>query len=306
MKESLLDYCLRTGQEGLLHQWDPDHNGTLMPEAVSYGSQKKVWWRCERGHQWQAIVKSRVAGCGCPVCAGRVVIPGENDFATSYPQLLAQWHPTLNGTLRPEELMPGTRKKVWWRCEKGHEWQAAVSSRTQGAGCPVCAGKIVIPGENDMASRYPEVAAQWHETKNGILQPQDVSPYSNKRVWWRCEKGHEYRAPVSHRTMRSGGCPYCAGRSVLPGFNDLTTVEPKVAAQWHPTLNLPVMPEMVTAGSHRKVWWQCEEGHVWKAVIYSRTGAGKCGCPVCAGVSKRIPRHRYAAVDERRKITANV
>lgn len=306
MRESFAEYCRRSGGEALLKQWDPEKNKPLTPETVSYGSQTKVWWRCERGHEWQAIVKSRVAGCGCPVCAGRVLMPGFNDLETVHPELASQWHPTLNVPLQPCDVMSGTRKKVWWRCEKGHEWQASVGSRVQGAGCPVCAGKVVLPGDNDMASRFPEVAAQWHETKNGRLRPEDVSAYSNRRVWWRCALGHSYRAPVSHRTMRGGGCPYCAGRRVLPGFNDLAFLEPELAAQWHPTLNAPLTPEMVTVGAHRKVWWECEEGHVWKAVIYSRTGPGRCGCPVCAGVAKKISRSRYTAADERNKTTARV
>lgn len=88
---------------------------------------------------------------------------------------------------------------------------------------------------------------------------------------------------MTSRSREGAGCPFCAGRKVWPGFNDLETVEPKVAAQWHPTLNGQLTPRMVTAGSRRKVWWQCPEGHVWKAVVYSRAGKRKCGCPVCAG-----------------------
>lgn len=299
MQESLYEYCVRTGKLALLEQWHPEKNSDCTSEKLSYGSQTKVWWVCEKGHEWQAMVKSRVMGSGCPVCAGRVILPGVNDLAATHPEVAGQWHPILNGELRPQDVMPGTRKKVWWRCEKGHEWQAAVGSRVQGAGCPVCAGKAIVAGENDLASRFPEVAAQWSGEKNGSLRPQDVTPYSNRRVWWRCEQGHEYRAPVSHRTMRGDGCPYCAGRLVLPGFNDLATLEPEIAAQWHPSLNGAVTPEMVTVGAHRKVWWQCEEGHAWKAVIYSRTGTMKCGCPVCAGVVKAPPRRRYAIHEER-------
>lgn len=299
MDESLYDYCLRTGCSELLEQWSKTENGPLTPETVSYGSHKKVWWECEKGHRWPAIVKSRVSGSGCPVCAGRVLAEGENDLASTYPELVTQWHPVLNGELRAQDVMPGTRKKVWWKCEAGHEWQATVASRTHGAGCPVCAGKVTVAGENDMASQFPEIAAEWHETKNGRLRAQDVTPYSNRRVWWRCGLGHEYRAVVSTRTMRGGGCPYCANRQVLAGFNDLATLMPKVAAQWHPTLNAPLRPDMVTVGCHRKVWWQCDEGHVWRSVIYSRTGAMKCGCPVCAGKVKVAPRYQYAVKEKR-------
>ena len=83
------------------------------------------------------------------------------------------------------------------------------------------------------------------------------------------------------------GCPYCAGKRVLAGFNDLATLCPEIAAQWDPSLNGALTPEMVMPGSHQKVWWRCPEGHVWKAAVFSRTGKQKCGCPVCAGNVRR-------------------
>ena len=107
------------------------------------------------------------------------------------------------------------------------------------------------------------------------MTPDAVSPYSNRKVWWRCELGHEYRAAVSARTMGGTGCPYCTGKKVLAGLNDLTTLEPKIAAQWHPALNGALTPEMVTAGNTKSVWWQCPEGHVWRAIVYSRAGPAK-------------------------------
>ena len=123
--------------------------------------------------------------------------------------------------------------------------------------------------------------------KNGTLRPNNVTAGSNRRVWWRCEKGHSYRAVIAQRVQRGDGCPYCANRKVLPGFNDLATAAPLVAKQWHETLNGALTPEMVTAGSHKKAWWQCSYGHVWKAAIYSRAGVQQCGCPVCAGKTRR-------------------
>ena len=127
--------------------------------------------------------------------------------------------------------------------------------------------------------------------RNGAMAPTQVSPYSNRKVWWRCEKGHDYQAVAAARTMGGSGCPYCAGRKALAGFNDLATLAPEVAAQWYWTLNGSLTPEQVTAGSRRKVWWECPYGHVWKAAIYSRTGEQHSGCPVCAGKarSRRAP-----------------
>ena len=218
-------------------------------------------------------------------------------MAATHPALAAQWHPTRNGALTPEQLGAGTRKKVWWQCEKGHQWQASVASRAAGAGCPVCAGKRVIPGENDLATHFPDIAAQWHPEKNEGLLPSQVSPSSNRKVWWRCELGHEYTAVIAARTTHSSGCPYCAGRKVLAGFNDLATLEPEVAAQWHPRLNGALTPEQVTVGAHRKVWWECPCGHIWKAVVYSRAGPQKSGCPVCAGRLKPERIRRYQTMD---------
>lgn len=143
--------------------------------------------------EWQAMVKSRVAGCGCPVCANRTIQQGDNDFATTHPELAKQWHPTKNGALTPQDVTAGTHRKVWWMCEKGHEWQAAVFSRTaNGAGCPVCAGKVIAPGENDLRTIYPSIAREWHPTRSGTRTPGNISPYSNRKVWWVCEKGHPY------------------------------------------------------------------------------------------------------------------
>lgn len=294
MSETLLEYCERIEDQTLLAQWHPTKNGDLTFSDVTFGSNRRIWWKCEKGHAWQSAVKTRATGCGCPVCSGRLLSPGENDLASVYPEVAAEWHPTRNGGLTPRDVMGGTSRKVWWQCKQGHEWQARVNARVRGVGCPVCTGKQVVPGENDLASLYPAVAKEWDREKNGGLTPEQVSQYSNRRVWWKCGLGHTYRAPVSHRTMRASGCPYCAGRQVLRGFNDLATLRPDLAKQWHPALNAPLTPEQVTVGSHRKIWWECGEGHVWKAVLYSRTGRKQCGCPVCAGVVKESTRRRYA------------
>ena len=210
MKKSLYDYCVANEREALLEQWDQEKNGELTPHNVAPHSPRKVWWKCGRGHEWQATIESRTRGSGCPVCANRVVIAGENDLATTHPHLAAQWNYEKNGDLTPQQFPHGTLKKVWWKCKKGHEWEAGISSRARGNGCPVCVGQAVVPGDNDFATTFPEIAAQWHPTKNKGISPQNVTPYSNKKAWWICEKGHEWQATVINRTRNKTGCPYCA------------------------------------------------------------------------------------------------
>ena len=218
--------------------------------------------------------------------------------------MAAQWHHEKNGPLSPRDVSTGSKIRIWWRCPERHSWQSPVASRTAwGHGCPVCAGKTIITGENDLAHLQPEIAAQWDKRKNGCLKPSDVAVSPNRPAWWRCELGHSYRATVSSRTQRKTGCPYCVGRKVLKGFNNLETLCPGVAAQWHPSLNGALTPEMITPGSNKKVWWQCSMGHVWKSVIYPRTGAQQCGCPVCAGKVSTTHARRYAQLDEIRTFT---
>ena len=274
--------------EGLLIQWDTLGNWPDTPLTVTHGSHKRVWWVCEKDHRWQAVVKSRAAGAGCPYCTNRKVDPGTNDLATCHPHLAAQWHPAKNGDLTPDRVLPGSHQKAWWICEKGHEWQASVLARTTNDnGCPVCAGKRVLAGENDLSSRYPGLVKEWHPEKNLPLLPSQVTPSSNRSVWWVCPHGHQWKAPVARRVQRQAGCPVCTGKQVDPGFNDLATVAPDIAAQWAQDLNGALTPEMVTAGSSKLVWWRCEEDHVWKAKIYARTNAQRTGCPICAGCFRK-------------------
>ena len=287
---SLRDFCEQNRPE-LLEEWDNEKNYPLTPDMVSKGSHRKVWWRCKAGHSWLTDVRVRTGGSGCPYCAGRVLSKGFNDLETVSPALAAEWDREKNGSLEPSEVLYGSSRHVWWRCPKGHSWQASVISRSRGSGCPVCEGKTVVPGENDLQTLYPKLASEWDQKRNGKIGPDKVTAFSNKRVWWRCSLGHEWQARISARVSGSSGCPYCTGRRVLAGFNDLATVCPKLAKEWDYTLNGKLTPGMVTPGSHKKVWWRCSDGHVWKAVVFSRTGKRKNGCPICAG--KRQNADRY-------------
>ena len=304
MRESLYDYCLREGREDLLEQWDRGANLPLTPAAVSHGSKRKVWWQCTRGHRWQAAVHTRTgSGTGCPVCAGKVPLTGENDLETLYPNLARQWNSSRNGALTPSEVSPGSHRLVWWTCEKGHEWRARVRSRVDGCGCPVCANREIRPGENSLAARFPQLAAQWHPTRNGDLTPDAVAPGTSRRVWWQCGKGHVWLASVVSRTSGGSGCPVCAGRSVIPGENDLATYFPAIAAQWHPDKNGDLTPDRLAPYSNRKVWWRCSLGHDYQATVGARTIGGS-GCPICGGRISQKQLERYRDIQITRGKTA--
>ena len=279
MRQSFFDYCRQYHKEALLREWDTARNAPLTPQAVTYGSHTPVWWRCENGHEWEAVVYTRTHGSGCPFCAGKKAQAGFNNLATQYPELARQWDYTKNIPVLPADVTTGSHRLVWWKCEKGHSWRASVRSRVSGNGCPVCAGRQLLAGENDLATRFPELAQEWDRQKNGTLTPESAIPGSSRRVWWHCKAGHSWFASISSRAYRNSGCPVCTGKLVLPGFNDLASQNPVLAAQWDAERNGTLTPQQVTLTSNRKAWWICEKGHSFQAVIASR--ANGTGCPYC-------------------------
>ena len=266
--------------------WHPTRNGDLQPTDITPGSGRKLWWQCGRGHEWQAKAYTIKAGSACPYCAGRRPIAGETDLATVHPHLIKMWSP--RNKLSPTEVTAASHRKVRWVCEKGHEWEAQIDSVTvMGCGCPYCAGKRAIPGETDLVTLRPDLMEQWDYEKNTI-DPRKTTVAAHDKVWWKCKMGHSWQAMVFSRTReKASGCPYCTGKKVLPGFNDLATLKPKLAKEWYLPLNGDIKPEDVSLGSNKKVWWQCSEGHVWQAYIYARTKPNGTGCPVCAGQVKQ-------------------
>ena len=290
----------------LSQQWDPEKNGTLTPADILCGSNKKVWWRCSKGHEWQAVVVNRVKGSGCPYCAGQRAISGQNDLATLNPKLAKEWHPIKNDGVLPSEVMPKSNKKYWWLCPACNcEWQDTVSHRSSGRTCPQCnrtknakkATERIVNDNNRLSTNYPEIAKEWNYVKNGDLQPNSITIGSSRKVWWICEKGHEWQDSPAHRCSRGNGCPYCSNHKVKRGFNDLATTHPSIAAEWNKEKNEGLTPFEITAGSNRKVWWVCKEcGFEWQTYVASRTSESLC--PRCMNI-RRGQEKSYNAVNEK-------
>ena len=273
-------------------QWHKTKNGSLSPNDVANNSGVKVWWQCPKSneHHWEAAVGRRTKGSGCPFCDGKKV-SSDNCLSTLSPDIAKQWHPTKNGNLTPNDVTNGSRKKAWWQCPKSkeHQWEAIIERRTRrGDQCPFCSNKSLC-SDNSLATLSPEIAKQWHPTKNGNLTPNDFLNGSVEKVWWQCAKSveHQWEATISSRTSKSPGCPFCKGKRVC-SENSLATLSPKIAGQWHPTKNGNLTPNDVMNGSAKKVWWQCPENkeHTYEMIVSDKTGAHKCECPFCSG--KRV------------------
>ena len=146
-------------------------------------------------------------------------------------------------------------------------------------GCPYCASKRILKGFNDLESLYPQISKEWNYDKNDDF-PSDYMINSNRTVWWKCSKGHEWEAKIQSRTHSNSGCPYCANKKVLTGFNDLKTMIPELALDWDYNKN-GFGPEEVTCGSNKKAFWKCQKcGYEWNTYITSRA-TKKTKCPNC-------------------------
>jgi len=273
----------------LLREWHPERNGDLRADHVSAGDTRAhAWWRCTKDptHEWRMTVgyRKQLGTSGCPFCAGHRV-NGVGSLADLHATLATEWHPTKNGTLRATQVTAGCNTRVWWRCAKDplHEWQACVQDRAQrGNGCPYCAGHRAAP-DTSLAALFPEIADEWHPTKNGELEPSSVRPGSGRKVWWRCssDPGHEWEARIGPRTERGVGCPYCTNRRAASG-RSLAHRHPILAAQWHLSRNGQRSPRNVVPGSPYVAWWQCPVNarHEWRAAVAKRALRGD-GCPYC-------------------------
>ena len=206
---------LGTLRPDIAKEWDTEKNGNLLPANVNEMSSKKVWWLCSHGHSYQAVVMSRTGKnhTGCPYCAGQKVLEGFNDLETLFPNLAKEWNYEKNKGLTPSQVTKGNNRKVWWKCQFGHEYEATIYNRVDGDNCPVCSNRLCISGINDLETLFPDLAVEWHYEKNKNTLPSQVVPGSGEKAWWRCDHcGHEWNAIISNRT-KGVGCPKCNERN---------------------------------------------------------------------------------------------
>lgn len=416
---------LNTINPELAKEWHPTKNGLLTPNKITANNGKKVWWLGKCGHEWQSVVSARNKGGGCPYCSNEKLLTGFNDLATKYPELIKEWDYEDNDVM-PNEIFPGTHKKVWWICPFGHKYKNFPYNRIKNIGCPICDKEnhtsfpeqaiffylkeffhdiensnkneigmeldIYIPSKriaieydgsnwhknselelkknnlckennitlirireiglnpledciiitrNDKKSesslnnaieqlfsylkikvdidverdssliynqyilnrknksvlnKYPELAKEWHPTKNRNLLPSMLNYGSCKKVWWLGKCGHEWIMAVNDRTIEKCGCPICNGKKILTGFNDFATKFPELLLEWNYELNnkREIYPNKVFPHSDKKVYWTCKDcGYIWETKIDNRTRM-KSGCPNCA--RKRVEESRYIKV----------
>lgn len=298
----------KTAFPELAKEWDTQKNEGKSPDKCAAHSNQKVWWLCSKGHSYEMAVNHRATGGNSPYCSNHKLLVGYNDLKTLYPELTNEWDYEKNSPIKPTDIIPKTKKKVWWKCPTcSHSWKASIIDRVYGTKCPKCAPKRrvntfrrnLIKKENCL--KDPILLKEWNYEKNVGLSPEYYTAHSNQKVWWKCAQGHEYQATIDKR-FSGQGCPICSNHRLLTGFNDLQTKFPNIAKEWNFEKNGGVEPSQIIATSTKKAWWICSVCHTnWQAKIQSRT-IKQSGCPKCS-VKKRVEAHREAFIKKNGCIT---
>lgn len=280
LKDSLAFLFPRIAEE-----WHPTKNGKLTPDLFSPGSSESVWWLCPQcGYEWQAPIVNRTKGHGCDRCATakRLSTKKDNMLSTrgsiDKEWCLLDWDYEGN-EFGPDHYTNGSGEVVSWKCHKcGYRWKTAICNRTSGnkSGCPLCSGKTIVSGINDLPTIMPELMDEWDYEKNVGIDPTKVGRGSHEEVFWKCRIcGYVWPAQIYNR-VNGKGCPCCANRVVVPGINDLATTDPELAAEWHPTLNT-LKPTEVTRGQRNDIYWICSKcGNVWHDTLNHRSQGRGC------------------------------
>jgi len=260
-------------------EWCHEKNCGFTPRHFSAGSHVKAWWRCSENpeHVWKAVIKNRTGKkkSGCRFCN-----LGETTDLRDFPIALRDFDKAKNVGVDPFYLTQ--RKKYFWKCPQApdHQWVSQFSRQT-GIRCPFCLNRQASSTNN--LALVPELACEFHPTKNGKLKPEQIPVGSRVKVWWKCPAAsdHVWQAEVGRRYTEGSGCPFCANKRVSKS-NSLYVLNRALSKQFHPTKNGDATPKTVVATTGIDYWWQCpeEDCHVWAATPYNRHIEGT-GCPFC-------------------------
>ena len=270
-----------TTHPAIAREWSEKRNGKKRPEHYTIGADVKVWWKCGIcGHEWDARIYSR-KNCGCPACAGNVLVVGKNDLRTVNPDVAAEWDVEMNHPVRAEDVAANDNRKFFWRCKLGHSYDAVVYSRNYGRNCPYCSNHRLLRGFNDLKTRNQALAKEWDDDANFPLTAADVIATSHAYANWKCGRGHTWSATIVNRNTLGTECPKCKHRIVSTGETDFATQRPDTAEEWDDEDNGGLTAGMVLAQSSRSISWKCRRGHRWRTSPASRYRGTKC--PYCVG-----------------------
>lgn len=271
---------LRTTHPDLVSEWSS--NNVKGPEQYWKKSQEYVKWVCHVCHgEYSAIIKNREFNDNaCPYCNRSKLLTGFNDLLTTNKQLASEWSPDNERT--PDTVCHTYWLTVKWICpDCGGEYFAPIKDREVGDdACPYCNSNIVLPGNNDLLTVYPALAAEWSPSNE--RNPDSVCRDFKEKVRWICpDCGGEYSAKIAEREVGDEACPYCNRGNLLAGLNDLATTDPGLAKEWSRNNDKPA--SSVRRNYVYRALWICTDcGNDYRASVCDREIDDKL-CPYCYG-----------------------
>lgn len=283
-KESNL---LKDKHPELFKEVDREKNHGIDIEKISSGSSKKIWWKCKEGHSWQSQPGTRVSGnTKCVICMKKNPSKKKAKKLIDYcdKEKFELLDKNKNSYEDIKKYFLYDRKDVYFLCKNGHSFSKKPRDVYRyKVRCPHedCFVGNAIKGVDDLFTLYPHLRKLWDFDKNKNINPETMTPGSNKKVWWKCEKGHNYKKDINTVKEQITGCPYCNGKS-LAGVNDLATLYPEIAKEWDYDRN-DFSPSDVVPKSCKRAWWICsiDNSHRWECQISTRTRKDPTGCPHC-------------------------
>lgn len=285
-------------------EWHPTKNINIDPSEYSTGSNKNVWWLCNKTcpmgclHEWQTNIGNRCKSKDptlCPWCCTQKWCI-HLSIVTSHPKIAGEWHPSKNKGETPDKYLSKSNKKVWWRCNTKcpegcfHDWEETIGNRiNKRTNCPYCSARKTHCCEHtSIKYTFPDISTEWHPTKNINIDINMTVSGSHNKVWWLCSKiyecgcPHEWEAQIKSRTFAASGCPHCSGLLHCQ-HRSIVYTHPEIASEWHPTKNNKIDIKNITKASNTPVWWSCSKSrssHEWKTNTNNRIGLNR-GCPYC-------------------------
>ena len=279
----------------LMKEWDFEKNNKLKlnPDQITHGSHKKAHWICSKNHQWYTYIQTRSKGHNCPFCAGQKVDKNKSLLKTNS-FLAKEWDYDLNAKLNLfcDNILPKSGKKAHWIChkDKSHKWKIMIAHRSNGRGCPFCAGKK-INNSNSLFTKRPNLKRIWDfEANNKIgLYGNKIALKSNKKAHWICSKNHKWKSTIINITNGSG-CPFCSNKKIN-SQNNLFFLKPNIKAEWDFQENnkIGLYGDNISINSGKRANWICLKNinHKWSSTVHNKVGKNT-QCPLCCKhVSKK-------------------
>lgn len=257
----------------LKEMWDYDSNTGLDSDELTAGSNRKVVWKCEKGHRFPRIIEDMIKSSNCPFCSKKLAIPNETDILTEHPEVIPWIDFDNNEWIDFSHIRSGSGLNIKWKCPQGHTFNDEIYAFVErGRRCPYCSGRRKTP-ENGLMAKYPEIAKRMIGRTDE--EKKIIAPHSHTYYKWICDVGHIYDRSVDNE-VSGNKCPFCLKRKPIPYEYDLLTINPQLASELYEPLNNGIDATKLTPKSGRKVYWKCDNGHVYRASVANRANGKNC------------------------------